>query len=70
MVSVRAGDVDSFLARSVKAGIPALPIGSVGGDRIRMSIDGQPAIDESLDDAEAIWANAIGACFEKRRAIA
>jgi phosphoribosylformylglycinamidine synthase len=70
VVSVRPNAVEEVLERARKAGVPAAAIGTVGGDRIRMSIAGQPAIDELLIDAERIWSNAIGSYFEKQRAIA
>jgi phosphoribosylformylglycinamidine synthase len=70
VVSVRAADLDALLGRARAAGIPAAAIGSVGGDRIRLSIANRPVIDESLHDAERIWSTAIGSYFEKRRAIA
>ena len=70
VVSVRSNHVDELLERARNAGVPAVLIGTVGGDRIRMSIAGQLVIDESLKDAERIWSNAIGSYFEKQRAIA
>jgi phosphoribosylformylglycinamidine synthase len=70
VVSVRDTDVDELLAQAVAAGVPAARIGTVGGDRIRMSIAGTVVIDEALPEAERIWSEAIGAFFEKQRAIA
>jgi len=70
VVSVRAGDVDELLGRARKAGVAATQAGTVGGDRIRLSIAGRIVIDEPLSDAQEIWSNAIGSHFEKQRAIA
>ena len=53
-----------------KRGVPARVIGGVGGDRIRIGIDGRGVIDESVVRAERIWADSIGAYFESQRAIA
>jgi hypothetical protein len=50
--------------------VPAVQIGTVKGDRIRLSITGRTVVDESLHDAERIWSTAIGSHFEKQRAIA
>jgi phosphoribosylformylglycinamidine synthase len=50
--------------------VPARVIGRVGGDTIRIGIDGNRVIDEPLAEAERIWANAIGAYFESQRAVA
>jgi hypothetical protein len=64
VLSVRPGDLKAFFARAAEARVPAIQIGSVGGDRIVLSVDGQVVIDESLRDAEQIWSTAIGSYFE------
>jgi len=69
-VSVSPGRVDELLALATAAGVPAATIGIVGGDRIRMSIDGRRLLDESRAAAEEIWSTAIDEYFERRRAIA
>jgi phosphoribosylformylglycinamidine synthase subunit PurL len=53
-----------------KRSVPARVIGRVGGDRIRIGIDGRGLIDEPVVGAERIWADTIGAYFESQRAIA
>ncbi len=53
-----------------KRSVPARVIGRVGGDRIRIGIDGRGVIDEPVVGAERIWADTIGAYFESQRAIA
>jgi len=70
VVSVAPGRVDELLALAAGAGVPAAAIGLVGGDRIRMSVDGRRVIDEPRAAAEEIWSTAIEECFERRRAIA
>jgi phosphoribosylformylglycinamidine synthase len=70
IVTVRPDQVAVLIENARKAGIPATRIGTAGGDRVRISIDGQTVIDEPLADAELIWSTAIGAYFEKQRAIA
>jgi phosphoribosylformylglycinamidine synthase len=70
LVSVRPDQVAELQARARAAGVPAAQIGSVGGDCIQLSIAGQVVVDESLMEAEQIWAGAIGSYFEKQRAIA
>jgi phosphoribosylformylglycinamidine synthase len=70
IVSVQAGQLNELLARAKKAGVPAAHVGTVGGDRIRISIAGRAVIDESLADAEHIWSTTIASRFEKQRAIA
>jgi phosphoribosylformylglycinamidine synthase len=70
VVSVAPGRVDELLALAARAGVPAAAIGIVGGDRIRMSVDGRRVIDEPRAAAEEIWSTAIEEYFERRRAIA
>jgi phosphoribosylformylglycinamidine synthase len=50
--------------------LPARRIGIVGGDRIRVSVDGARILDESLAVAERIWSTAIEDYFERRLAVA
>jgi hypothetical protein len=47
--------------------VPAAVIGRVGGNAIRISIDGRIVIDEALDVAEQIWSRAIGKYFERKQ---
>jgi phosphoribosylformylglycinamidine synthase len=65
VVSVAAGHVDELLAVTRAENVPAAVIGRAGGDRIRISIEGRLVIDEPLQDAEQIWANAIGRYFDR-----
>ena len=55
---------------AAKRSVPARVIGRVGGDRIRIGIDGRGVIDEPVVGAERTWADTIGAYFESQRAIA
>jgi hypothetical protein len=52
------------------AQLPAVRIGVVGGDRIRVSVEGVRTLDEPLVAAELIWSTAIEDYFERRRAVA
>jgi phosphoribosylformylglycinamidine synthase len=70
VVSVAPGAVSDLLARAAASGVPAAQIGTVGGNRIRISIDGRVSLEEPLADAEAIWSNALERYFERTRAIA
>src|SRR5690606_41136519 len=45
IVSVDAASISAVLAAAATAGIPAAKIGTTGGDRIRVSVDGQPVVD-------------------------
>jgi phosphoribosylformylglycinamidine synthase len=70
VVSVAPGRVDELRALAAGAGVPAVAIGVVGGDRITLSVDGRRVLDEPLRAAEEIWSTAIEEYFERRRAIA
>jgi phosphoribosylformylglycinamidine synthase subunit PurL len=70
VVSVDHHRVDELMDAAKQANVPSSLIGSVGGDRIRIVVDGAAPIDEPLTAAERIWSNAIGIYFEARRAIA
>jgi len=65
VVSATPRDVDELLSLAKGESVPAAVIGSVGGDRIRISIDGRVVVDEPLVEAEQIWANAIGRYFDR-----
>jgi phosphoribosylformylglycinamidine synthase II len=70
IVSVSSSRLSELLARASVAGIPAASIGTVGGDRIRVSIDGHLLLDESLAESEQIWSTGVERHFERARAIA
>ena len=62
--------LDELLALAASAGVPAATIGIVGGDRIRVSVDGRRVLDEPRAAAEEIWSTAIEDYFERHQAIA
>jgi phosphoribosylformylglycinamidine synthase len=70
VVSVDAAYADELMRTAAAAGVPAVRIGAVGGDRIRIAIDGRAAIDEPLAEAEHIWSTAIADYFARTRAVA
>jgi phosphoribosylformylglycinamidine (FGAM) synthase-like enzyme len=70
VVSVAPAAVSDLLARAAAVDVQAAQIGTVGGNRIRITIDGRVALDESVADAEAIWSGALERYFERTRAIA
>ena len=70
VVSVSPEHVDRLLAMAAAANLPAARIGVVGGDRIRVSVEGGRVLDEPLVAAELIWSTAIEDYFERRRAVA
>ena len=70
VVSVALAKVADLLALASRHGISATRIGSVGGNAVRIAIDGVTAIDAPLADAERIWATAIDQYFPDARALA
>jgi phosphoribosylformylglycinamidine synthase len=70
VVSVSPERAPELLSLAGRAGVTAAAIGRVGGDRVRVSIDGRLVIDEPLGGAEQIWSMAISGYFEDVRAIA
>ncbi len=70
VVSVSASAAPNLLTRAAAAGVPATRIGTVGGNRIRINVDGRTVLDESLLESEGIWSSALEQYFERARAIA
>jgi len=66
IVSIAADAVTEVLERAAAGGVPARVIGETGGNRLRISVGGAVAIDESLDAAERVWSTAIDQYFAKR----
>ncbi len=59
VVSVPSRHLDTVIAAAKAAEITVSEIGRVGGDRIRLSVNGQLVVDSAVADAEAAWATAI-----------
>jgi phosphoribosylformylglycinamidine synthase II len=70
VVSISPEHVERVLAMAAAAKVPAARIGVVGGDRIRVSVEGVRVVDEPRAAAEQIWSTAIEEFFERRRAVA
>jgi phosphoribosylformylglycinamidine synthase len=70
VISVEPRYASEILHRAADAGVPAMDIGRVGGERIRMSVDGRVVLDAALDEIERLWSSAIGNYFERSRAVA
>jgi phosphoribosylformylglycinamidine synthase II len=70
VVSVSPEHVDRLLSMAAAANLPAARLGVVGGDRVRVSVEGVRVLDEPLAAAEQIWSTANENYFERRRAVA
>ena len=66
IVSVAPEELTRVLERAAAAKVPATVIGQTGGNRLRIAVAGQIAIDQSVDEAERIWSNTIEHFFAKR----
>ena len=68
IVSAAAEDVDAVLDLALAAGVPAQRIGRTGGAVIRIVVDGAPALECSVAEAEARWSGALADALEGRAA--
>jgi phosphoribosylformylglycinamidine (FGAM) synthase-like enzyme len=59
VVSCASRHLDAVMTAAAAAEVTAREIGRVGGDAIRVSVNGQVAIDSKVADAERAWATAI-----------
>ena len=57
---------DAVLAAANAAGVPAVEVGRTGGDRIRIAVGGEAALDVAVAAAESAWATAIERMMAKR----
>jgi phosphoribosylformylglycinamidine synthase len=68
IVSVAPGDVPTLLREAHAVGLPAARIGRTGGSAIRITVDGETAIDCSVGEAEARWSGALAKWLDGRAA--
>jgi phosphoribosylformylglycinamidine synthase len=68
VVSVAASKEQDLLARAKAAGVPARRIGTTGGSRLEITIQGRKAIDVAVAELEAIWAAALEKFFKRAAA--
>ena len=66
VLSAAADAVTGILERAAASGVPARVIGQTGGNRLRIAVDGQMAIDMAIDEAEQLWSSAIESHFARR----
>jgi phosphoribosylformylglycinamidine synthase len=67
IVSAAPARAHELLGRASAVGVPAIVIGRVGGNHIRIAIDGRLVIDEPLAACEQIWSTAIETLLQRRR---
>jgi len=59
VISVSSHHLDHVMEQAAEAGVTAREIGRIGGEHIRLSVNGQVAIDTPVASAEIAWATAI-----------
>jgi phosphoribosylformylglycinamidine synthase len=52
-------DASSLLQRAAEAGLRGMEIGRVGGERLVLNYEGQPAVDMAIGDLESVWRRAF-----------
>jgi len=68
VVSVGPSQLPEVLGAAKAAGVPAARIGRTGGGAIRISVDGQLAIDCAVSEAESRWRTSLAARLAGRAA--
>ena len=68
IVSAAPGSSAALLEMARAAGVPARIIGKTGGSRLRITIDGQQALDIAVAEAEQIWTSGLEKFFKDRAA--
>ena len=68
VLSAASSHLDTVMTAAAAAGVTAREIGRVGGDRIRISVNGQLAIDAAVATAETAWATAIENKMHRQKA--
>jgi phosphoribosylformylglycinamidine synthase len=59
VVSVRPERLEALAAMAERCGVPWAAIGSTGGSRVTITVDGATEVDVDVKDAESRWATAI-----------
>ncbi|HEX5734861.1 MAG TPA: phosphoribosylformylglycinamidine synthase subunit PurL [Blastocatellia bacterium] len=70
LLSAVDGKVDQILKAATEANVRAAVIGRTGGDRIRISVNGEPVIDRTVMEVEYQWRNALPSMLEVASLIA
>jgi phosphoribosylformylglycinamidine synthase len=66
LLSADDSKVDQVLKAATEANVRAAVIGRTGGDRLRLSVNGEPVIDRTVMEVEYQWRNALPANLELR----
>jgi phosphoribosylformylglycinamidine synthase len=69
VASVQGEHREAVMQLAAELNVPAKAIGTTGGSRIRIAVDGRRAIDVPAADAEHEWKTGISRYFERRDAV-
>ena len=65
ILSVDPEKTAEVLARAASAGVPAARVGSTGGGRLEVAIDGRTVVDCAVSEAEARWATGLSQWMQR-----
>jgi phosphoribosylformylglycinamidine synthase subunit PurL len=68
VVSIRGSDTARLLELAAARRVPARVVGTTGGPRLRIAIEGKPVIDVSVQEAQTVWSTAFERYFAGRAA--
>ena len=68
VISCASRHLDAVMSAAKDADVTAREIGRVGGETIRLSVNGQVAIESKVADAEHAWATAIETKMSRKAA--
>ncbi len=68
VVSVPQTGLSELLAQARDAGVPARAVGRAGGERFRVSVNGERAFNYPLAEVEKTWSNGLARYFDERAA--
>jgi phosphoribosylformylglycinamidine synthase II len=70
IVSIAPANVATLMNVARAAGVPAISLGVVGGDRVCISVGGRAVVDSPLAELEAIWSTSLGQRLQSGPAVA
>lgn len=60
LLSVRPGDAEALAGLAAREGVPLAAVGSVGGDALRIRVNGSPTVSLDLDGLADTFRNSLG----------
>jgi phosphoribosylformylglycinamidine synthase len=64
LASAARTNVDQIIALAVERGVRATVVGTTGGDRFVIEVNGEVVIDRAVSEVESAWRNAMPAMME------